>query len=74
MSDSFVFTAENFRDPQLPANLCILEVVAVPATVESLQGYGYLVEDPEEFTTEKKTFEIVKWPVAGWRQLDPESK
>ena len=31
----------------------------------------YVVHSPEDFTVEKRTFEIVKWPVQGWRQLDP---
>ena len=40
---------------------------------EDLAGYGYLVEDLNDFTAESGTFEIVKWPVSGWRQLDPDT-
>ena len=68
---SFEFNAENFRDPKLPAGLRVIDIEATPATDESLDGYGYLVHDPNDFTVEKKTFEIVKWPVSGWRLLDP---
>ena len=71
---SFVFNSENFQDPQLPAGLRILELVPEQATEESLTGFGRLVHDIDDFTTDKKTFEIVKWPVSGWRQLDPDSK
>ena len=48
---------------------------------KQLEGYGKLVEDPSHFTADgpssgsegapQRTFEIVKWPVQGWRQLDP---
>ena len=50
-----------------------VEIKPVLATDESLQGYGYLVRDPKDYTTAKKTFEIVPWPVQGWRQLDPDT-
>lgn len=30
-----------------------------------------LVDDPDDFTCEKKTFEIVPWPTLGFRKLDP---
>lgn len=70
----FEFSAENLKNPKLPPDLRILELEGVPATEESLQGYGYIVNDPEDFTVAKRTFEIVKWPVSGWRQMDPDSK
>ena len=38
---------------------------------ESLKGFGKIVHHPDEFTVEKKNFEITPWPVSGWRQLDP---
>ena len=58
----FVFTAENFRNPDLPCGLHIVDVPLVEATKESLEGYGVIVEDPEDFTVEKGTFEIVANP------------
>lgn len=72
-ASSFVFSSENFQRPQLPHNLSIVEVPATPATDEALKGYGYLVRNPDDFTTRDKTFEIVKWPQQGWRALDPDT-
>ena len=69
--EKFVFTAENFRNPELPSGLNIVDVPLVEATKESLEGYGLIVDDPEDFTVQKGTFEIVPWPVQGWRKLDP---
>lgn len=62
--------AEAGKEPLLRIVDC--PVVEVTSSAD-LEGYGFLVDDPEDFTCEKKTFEIVKWPVSGWRQLDPET-
>ena len=35
------------------------------------KGYGRLMSAADEFTVEKKNFEIVPWPTQGWRSLDP---
>merc|ERR1719334_2607652 len=67
----FVFTPENFRNPKLPSGLNIIDVPLVEATDEVLEGYGAIVHNPDEFTVEKGTFEIVPWPTQGWRKLDP---
>src|ERR1700746_2285801 len=40
----------------------------VPATPESLAGYGCLVDDPQRFP-----IEIVRWPAQGWRPVDANS-
>lgn len=40
----------------------------VRATKETLQGYGTLVD---EFDAQK--IEIVRWPAAGWRPVDPDT-
>ena len=37
----------------------------VVATVQSLEGYGCLVDDPKTFP-----IEIVPWPAQGWRAID----
>eukprot|EP00746_Dinoflagellata_sp_MGD_P001499 gnl/MRDRNA2_/MRDRNA2_102829_c0_seq1.p1 gnl/MRDRNA2_/MRDRNA2_102829_c0~~gnl/MRDRNA2_/MRDRNA2_102829_c0_seq1.p1 ORF type:complete len:267 (-),score=50.16 gnl/MRDRNA2_/MRDRNA2_102829_c0_seq1:85-885(-) len=68
---AFVFTKDNFKDPKLPAGLEIQDVPLTIATDESLKGFGRIVRDPSEFTVESKNFEIVPWPVQGWRSLDP---
>merc|ERR1711936_1095976 len=70
-STQFIFTEENFRNPKLPSGLSIVDVPLVLATEQSLQGYGAIVDDPDDFTVEKGTFEIVPWPTQGWRELDP---
>ena len=46
-------------------------VTDLAAHPEALEGHGRLVDDPADFRAEDRTFEIVKWPVQGWRQLDP---
>ncbi len=50
-----------------------MEIEPIEATNESLKGFGCLVRDPDDFTTEKKSFEIVRWPAQGWRKLDPDT-
>jgi hypothetical protein len=50
--------------PRLP----VREMPLVAATPASLQGYGVLVEDPQA-----QKIEIVRWPAAGWRPVDPDS-
>jgi ureidoglycolate lyase len=37
----------------------------VVATEASLEGYGFLVDDPKTFP-----IEIVRWPAQGWRAID----
>ena len=40
----------------------------VKATAQTLQGYGLLVDDPEQCKVE-----IVRWPAAGWRPVDADT-
>lgn len=47
--------------PSLPLH----HVPLIRATPQSVQGYGALVDDPENFEVE-----IVRWPAAGWRPID----
>ena len=73
-SKPFIFTSENFRNPQLRNVSNIVEVPVVDVKENNdLDGYGYLVEDINNFTVESGNFEIVKWPTSGWRKLDPET-
>lgn len=69
-----MFTKENWVSPDLhrPSKVYDVPVTVVESNAD-LEGYGYLVHDPADFTVENKTFEIKKWPVSGWRQLDPET-
>ena len=56
-----VYLFDSKDKPSLP----ILDVPLVTATEDSVEGYGYLVEDPESFD-----IEIVQWPAQGWRPVD----
>ena len=67
----FVFNPENFRAPKLPHGLKVQDVPVLPATAENLEGYGRLISHRDEITVENGKFEIVPWPVSGWRSLDP---
>ena len=52
-------------DPKQKPALPQVSVPLVPADDAALDGYGYLVEDPDQFEVE-----IVKWPAEGWRAVD----
>jgi ureidoglycolate lyase len=69
----FEFTPESIRDPKLRSNLRVLDVPCVPATEQSLQGFGHLISSADERTVERGNFEIVQWPQPGWRPLDPQT-
>jgi ureidoglycolate lyase len=43
----------------------IHETPLVAASVETLAGYGRLVDSPRDFP-----IEIVPWPAQGWRAID----
>ena len=62
---------QTYQSPQIPSAVDVHEVPIVKASDESLMGYGRLVDDPQNFTVENGSFEIVPWPHAGWRSLDP---
>jgi hypothetical protein len=40
---AFAFTEENFKNPQLPHGLEVLDVPLVLGTAESLKGFGKLI-------------------------------
>jgi len=44
------------------------EVPLVEATDDSVQGYGCLVDHPDDID-----IEIVRWPATGWRKVDEDS-
>merc|ERR1719240_288137 len=60
-----------YANPDLCKGLKIHDVPIKWATNENLKGMGFVVKDPSEFTVQNKRFEIVPWPVSGWRPLDP---
>ena len=62
---------QKYTNPQLCQGLKLHQVPMKLATNENLKGMGVVVDDPEDFTVEKKTFEIATWPTSGWRKMDP---
>ena len=60
--------AVNYLQPDLPPNLRLLSMPVVEATAQTLQGYGLLVDDPEQCKVE-----IVRWPAAGWRPVEEDT-
>ena len=69
-SEAFVFSPENFQNPDLPKGLNVIEVPVVEANDKNIEGFGKLVEHPDDFVV-GNGFEIVTWPHTGWRTLDP---
>ena len=55
-------------DPSDKPALPLQDVPLIVATDESVQGYGVLVEHPDDIE-----IEIVRWPATGWRQVDEDS-
>ena len=56
-----VFLFEPSEKPSLP----VVDVPLIVATEETVQGYGRMVDDPEDCA-----IEIVRWPAQGWRPVD----
>ncbi len=55
-------------DPADKPSLPVFEVPLVEATDVSVEGYGRLVDDPDECE-----IEITRWPAQGWRSVDPDT-
>ena len=51
---------KNLTVPSIPPGLRLVETRIVPATPESLAGYGQLV-----FDSDNHPVEIVRWPAKG---------
>ena len=58
-------TLPDLLHPDLPENLKRVRIPLVDATTDSLKGYGFLVENPED-----AEIEIIRWPAQGWRPVD----
>jgi hypothetical protein len=58
----------DYLNPELPPGLAIKRMRVVEATMEALEGYGLLVDDPDACE-----IEIVRWPARGWRPVDEDS-
>lgn len=57
--------AIDYLNPMLPAGLAQVPMPVVTATATALEGYGYLVDDPNAVRVE-----IVRWPAQGSRPID----
>ena len=55
----------DYLNPDLPADLARVTMPVVDAAAATLEGYGYLVDDPA-----KCKIEIVRWPAQGTRAVD----
>jgi ureidoglycolate lyase/seryl-tRNA synthetase len=55
----------DYLAPDVPAQLPWHDVPLVVATEETVDGFGCLVDSPEDFE-----IEIVQWPAQGWRPVD----
>lgn len=62
---------EKYTNPSLCDGLKTFRVPIKLATNANLRGMGVIVDDPNDFTVEKKTFQIQVWPTNGWRKMDP---
>ena len=60
--------APDYLNPELPPELPWVDVPVVDASMEVLQGYGRLVDQPDSCEVE-----IVRWPAQGWRPVDQDS-
>ncbi len=58
----------DYLNPNLPAGLNRVVIEVVAATPQTLEGYGMLVDDPNDCQ-----LEIVRWPAQGTRPVDPDS-
>lgn len=60
--------APDYLNPGLSRGLNRISIPIVDATPESLDGFGYLFDDPDLVRVE-----IVRWPAQGWRPVDEDS-
>lgn len=60
--------APDYLNPKVPAGLSRVLMPLVEAAAGSLEGYGFLIDSPDEIEVE-----IVRWPAQGWRPVDEDS-
>ncbi len=58
----------DYLNPAIPSGMKTVRLPVVEASDEVLDGFGNLVDKPEE-----TRIEIVRWPAAGWRPVDLDS-
>ena len=52
----FVFTSENFTNPDLPSGLKVVDVPLLEATDANLEGFGHVLHSADERTVENGNF------------------
>jgi hypothetical protein len=60
--------AIDYLNPDLPANHARVTMRVIDATAATLEGYGFLVDDPTGCK-----IEIVRWPAQGTRPVDADT-
>ncbi len=63
-----MLAAPDYLNPNIPPKLTRMRMPVVEATANSLEGYGCLVDSPDDID-----IEIVRWPAQGWRAVDEDS-
>jgi len=63
-----MMNAPDYLNPNLPKGLEHVVMPVLDATVEALDGFGVLVNNPDDVK-----LEIVRWPAQGWRPVDEDS-
>jgi ureidoglycolate hydrolase len=58
-------TAAQYLSPDIPSGARLFDVPLIPATRQSMKGFGEIVGDPKTHKVE-----IATWPARGWRNLD----
>ncbi|MFT5657587.1 MAG: ureidoglycolate lyase [Gammaproteobacteria bacterium] len=58
-------TPVDYLSPDVPDRLAWHDIPLIKASNESLQGYGCLVDDADNFE-----IEITQWPAQDWRPID----
>jgi Ureidoglycolate lyase len=58
----------DYLNPNLPAGLERVVLPVIEATPDTLKGFGYLIDAPEDCRVE-----IVRWPAQGTRPIDPDT-
>lgn len=58
----------DYLNPVVPPQLPWHDVPLIKANADNLEGYGHLVDDPDDFE-----IEIVRWPAHGWRPIDADT-
>ena len=62
-------TTTDYLNPEIPADVNIVDILVRKASPQNLNGFGTLVFD----NYQDYPIEIVRWPATGWRPVDDDS-